>query len=1464
MQNTKVFGVKRLILPLLLVVFLLVSAPSVLGVACCIDANDGDTGEGVKIANDASECAAYGESYKFVADCGETQPVGCCCNGVSAVDFNTDPQQTIYKLYCEHPDNGYTAKDLGTFSSCSNACAGVETTPTTHAVSFTFNAAEYGFAVTDVSITMTNDATAEESVIGTSDAYGVFSTTIEPGVYDFEFTHNSAVIFTNASGVTNAYTCSLETLEDVAVNADVSEAITLTCVATGSGCVPNWDIGEWGDCVLYGGVYASFRRVTDLNGCGVSLGKPPEVDTAQCEDITVDEGDPETLCGNGVLNAGEQCDYDITGQGNHIFDGDAPACNDILLNGPFDGAVSCLPNCLFDTSSCALSCGATCLSVDQCGVCPSCDSAPFCTIIPDAEELTPEFLPDYTGQEEILDYYADTEDVNVDVIYVEGDRDTQINWEYAASTRYILSFTVKTCESSDGSAHTCNPTTLRTQSVDVTDRTVVVDDVFEKENTLYCFNVCSEGTDGTSYCAYEDDDLPCFFSGDTYCMEPHVKGDRCLYDPVTNWQHVYGCTTNTDGLTDNKLSGAVGDEFCNPPDPTDPSVTPQVCAQNFDASTGRFSAQCVAQVLCSECNGAFGLYSHLNLNTKQGANTISCNDLIFSGSPNQFTGICYLEKSNTTVVDYFTQCRQTSCYDYKSKGACEADACYRFTNEDGFNGCEWASAPGYGDELGVGVCRPKAPAEQECGQCDTKSPLGFCSQEICGLYGDCYYKQTNNHGPSAIRETNFLPTLERNSDVDVLQPTCLHESDISCFVYDTQVDCEGEDYDGSIPVIDVEYSGPDGAQVRVGGTHEIINPSQDVYGFGVCKWNDDIDDPEGYGCSKNADARYVFSETNVKRTDDCFDGGAIIPSVDCLRDNQPPVTTLSLKDAPGDQLYPKYGVPQLKNLFFSVQDDVSALEHINTYVSFTQHPVNDEGIEEQPTDYVYPSLSLDGLRKVTSDHLTQNDLSDGTITVSYYSVDEAQNLEVIQRQIIELDATGPSLVDIIFDDISTEVTQDNYLTNLSVEFTLDNDANCYTTLHQLDVFGTEKAFPSGNIASYGSFFDNVVYDNLPDGDYIFRLNCFDAYGNNFEGENGLEFELWIEGDISIANPLPRLLVTRLDDIQDGQLSLETQLDATCRFDTQQVSYETEGQWEFNTDDGKLHTFPIQQLIDEAIIDRIDPSRTYVFFPSCKFTESGKVTEKVSSDIISFTIDELYPSGTVEWYNPESSSYELHVDNPLDWRSNKTIRIFCDDTDSQLPFVSFGCDVVTYCLGEHTDSNEMNCFANYPEQKSYEQLTVVQNLISEAHELPYTIYNRPTLYYYLSDHGGNTGPVQKVKLGIRDVLFDRPAFTEIVPEFVSDYSVIVDTTLLTVPENGATEEDPDSSAAPFALFTVEPAACKVATWERANINLIASVQADGTFVHTGTLDVSQNPAVTYTCAFSESFSVENGATYIITS
>ncbi|MBD3312879.1 hypothetical protein GF345_00395 [Candidatus Woesearchaeota archaeon] len=367
------------------------------------------------------------------------------------------------------------------------------------------------------------------------------------------------------------------------------------------------------------------------------------------------------------------------------------------------------------------------------------------------------------------------------------------------------------------------------------------------------------------------------------------------------------------------------------------------------------NAECVFQNSCDLCNGLFGIFGIYGTTIhplQTGSGTVRTENVLCT---EEFVKACYFDSTKTNVDKYWYCANVTSCYDYISDQSCNDNIC-------GIGECIWSESDDAGAEFGVGACVPADNEKQDCSVCDTQSLparnelFGACSDEVCRLYGDCYY-------------TNVLGGFE-----------CVSEDSIGCRAYLTEDDCIGSQNEGRQNVtVDATYD----QGKRTGGTNEITSESNDYLGFGTCRWSGEFGANQ---CVKDADG-------DVKADCDYYEW-------ECQADNTPPETKI------------KQDVPVQNNRLLLGTDvflEVETTEPAITYFCF----VKDEGSD--PGCYPTESTACAIQKKISADEGWFS--GPGDYILYYYSEDSAHNLEQVKSIDVSIDDSVPDIAVSVSDPV---------------------------------------------------------------------------------------------------------------------------------------------------------------------------------------------------------------------------------------------------------------------------------------------------------------------------------------------------------------------------------------------------------------------------------------------------------------
>ncbi len=343
-------------------------------------------------------------------------------------------------------------------------------------------------------------------------------------------------------------------------------------------------------------------------------------------------------------------------------------------------------------------------------------------------------------------------------------------------------------------------------------------------------------------------------------------------------------------------------------------------------------ATCTSNTVCDVCGGAFGMFaSVLDMTVWYEGREVSCADVVAGDD-----GGCYLDHSLTTVNRLYPLLEDISCYDFHSERTCvnwndeDANAGgLEFNN--GENPCEWIPFEREESTIELGVCRPKSksdypdiPYDQHCEYAHSPrynyvTVPGSLTTEVCGMFGECYFNRIENY----------------NRDFDKMG-MCINKEDMFCENYDTQIDCTlSGGGDNSFFDIDVEYEGEEYGETRIGNTHYEYSLGKDLFGFGKCRWWNNLNDGEPGQCFRDADENILDmnAEESPVRLSSRMDCGAYPDSEpQCSRDFISPVTEItytSSSDAP-----PRGGYEAILDPLYGEDEDPEDYEDTELEVGF--------------------------------------------------------------------------------------------------------------------------------------------------------------------------------------------------------------------------------------------------------------------------------------------------------------------------------------------------------------------------------------------------------------------------------------------------------------------------------------------------------------------------------------------------
>ncbi|MBI4441333.1 carboxypeptidase regulatory-like domain-containing protein [Candidatus Woesearchaeota archaeon] len=702
---------------------------------------------------------------------------------------------------------------------------------------------------------------------------------------------------------------------------------------------------------------------------------------------------------------------------------------------------------------------------------------------------------------------------------------------------------------------------------------------------------------------FDDKDI---VNNTNYCYKVVAKYDAAQINPITDKESAIQCKMSGDKDCYERTT-----EFCQDKarfgcDTENRKGMIENCTQTAGfACIGPFSdgsTKCAFQSPCDDCNdplGAFGLHPSARA-------SYSLTGLSPVPTPCKDIPVCYFDYTSTPIDKYYACALVHSCYDYKSKTACDTD-----NAKCRLGPCEWL--PNRFTELGGGVCRPVAKEKQDCSRCDNpfNAFLGKCDTDACALYGECHYNGVFCKGKNTVACADYRERRE-----------CAPTRNVQ---------------------VDVAYT----QSIRSGGSHNLLVRSDDLFNISKCRWVE-----EKNQCIKDAD---------TDTQDDCATGDTI-----CNSDIEPPQTLFNpIKVSTGAIRIP-----------FTVRDNVYARDKIQTFYSIG-------------ATATYPTI-------LARNNLFSHDITDQTLSgnyvLSYYSIDDAKNLEPVRTMTFYVDTVPPGVT------VTTNITS------------LELPSGDFTSHLDVTMAVTDNVVPqvvcNGNLTRENTILQPVLntglrnlpitqhtvqYAGLPDDDYVFAFECIDRAGNLQTGQQ----RITVRGDQSVTDPLPNMTLAFNQNIE---LSVRTPEPATCKYSD-------------STNDFSRMNFTFVSFADGEKIKHT--SRVFVpglqtskvYFVRCFFPRMNKIRGNASS--IRFAVDMVPPRTTVN-YNGEflrgQTSFQLScrdpelVENNFHWE--------------------FGCAKTYFCLG-------LGCNATTEYRSSI-------------------ILNTTTpLTFYSIDKGGNKEPAQTV-------------------------------------------------------------------------------------------------------------------------
>jgi hypothetical protein len=657
--------------------------------------------------------------------------------------------------------------------------------------------------------------------------------------------------------------------------------------------------------------------------------------------------------------------------------------------------------------------------------------------------------------------------------------------------------------------------------------------------------------------------------------------------------------------------------------------------------------------------------------------------------------ICFREDFSDALTAFgrLNHCADVnSCYNYKTKGSCERNVCLESTGE-----CQWSSLNN--NELGIGVCIPEDIEKQNCNLCDINSPFNYCTEEMCALYGDsCYY----NAEPDKTSSNSFI----------INRYYCNNEHEVGCETYNNEIECLG----GTSLSIDIIYQSREDRLIPTSGTHRKLRESNDILKRGICVWT-------GNACIRDAD----FTTVHIPGISDCD-----YRDKKCLTDFTPPITNVTIN---GNEIVEgaTYSTWQLYNQPLSVSRSKP--------VEYTRYSIG--------RDYFYPNMTFNQFAQYARS-LEEG----GRYVIAYYSKDNAKNLEEIKRFNINLLTS----LDI---DVTHQITPKYYpneriiLSNLTLF--IESEQNEYECEGKLYLFEGEegKLMDREVIRKRTTTGDmNWTYGFLADGQYTFKIDCTDEFGQKHESEHEIE----IDEDNTLSDPYPKGDTLKTQDVT---ISIISSSEATCTYRGEGPSHNMQGT--FNRapiSEGRYNHTALIRNLEQGI---------YIFRPICIFTDSeiGEY-EGNNGDLIYFGVDTTAPEIKIYDLDLGVSARVRYNESDLPTRT-LTLEFECEDKPDlrygQRQF-NFGCEKeIQYRITHKNFTRGIQPGGQVFLQATQQEITKEQGIIKTGDTKTFTAPNehvKITIYLTTKDKGGNS-QTHNYNLRLRNATYEDPIIFICEPE-----------------------------------------------------------------------------------------------------
>lgn len=364
------------------------------------------------------------------------------------------------------------------------------------------------------------------------------------------------------------------------------------------------------------------------------------------------------------------------------------------------------------------------------------------------------------------------------------------------------------------------------------------------------------------------------------------------------------------------------------------------CATGEVCVAQGLSTSCITPTPCDLGSGLFGL----------GATVTGCEGTDSSAK------YCFLDKSSTSVDTCYACNAGLSCYDYKSKGACERNNC-------GLGSCEWKDTF---PDIGAGVCVDNR--YNNCAWCNKSGTAGAPNAPAYNVVFD----QCTSQKSAALSSTAHPCFFSGGQALDCAKATCKEYTATQC-------------------------GAPSGG-VTLNPDNSVATGSTDPCGIKVCQF----DPNPSILCRKNADATPATTYWL-----DCA-----LNDTACERDYFPPLTTLIPIGSAGKfdylniRIWDRSNASDFGHLVIPPGDLSISIGAPNTtsfgdrkewpYLTYVCAGALNASLCTGFVSFNSTQLNLNNLKLQDGTKVLLN-LTPGWNRLRYYSQDPAKNLEIVKN-----------------------------------------------------------------------------------------------------------------------------------------------------------------------------------------------------------------------------------------------------------------------------------------------------------------------------------------------------------------------------------------------------------------------------------------------------------------------------------